>query len=122
MAERTHAQLAVSGEPGLIEEVTKALNEVLERYGEGRPEVHLDDRAYWEQSGGWYKDLTDPWSQSGGWVLDLEGRRSFRDLVRPHAVVVRNVHVALQQATVSPEEAQKIERDWGALPAPEIQR
>ena len=116
MPDRTHAQLAVSGEPGLIEEVTKALNEVLERYGEGRAEVRLDDRAYWEQSGGWYKDLNDPWSQSGGWVLDLDGRLT-RD-VRPGEVVVRDVHVALRRATLDPEEAKKLEREWGETPAP----
>jgi hypothetical protein len=118
MEPRAVTSFAMTGDPGLIEEVARAVAETLARFDlPERPDLAVGDAAHWEQSGGWYQVVQpDPWSQSGGWVLDLEGRISTR-LERPEELVVRDVFAALERARLKPDPTW--EQAWGPLPQPE---
>lgn len=112
---RDLASITISGDPRLLEEVQRALDEVFSRLDlSERPRLERGGVEHWEQSGGWYLDVEDPWSQSGGWVLDLEGAVSRRP-ARPHEALVRDVWAALDRVKPDPDWQQA----WGPLPRPE---
>lgn len=112
---REFASFTISGEPGIVREVQKALGEVFDRLDlPQRPELERGGAARWEQSGGWYLDVKDPWGQKGGWVLDLEGQVSYC-ADRPSEVLVRDVWAALDRVKPDPN----WEQSWGPLPQPD---
>ena len=115
---RVLASLTLSGNKALVTEVTKALEEVLERYdlkGQ-RPELGIGKVGRWEQDGGWYLDVEDPWSQRGGWVLDLEGKVTpSASGLRPREAIMRDVWAAFEQVKPDPNWDQS---GWGPMPKP----
>lgn len=114
--EQTSLSFALSGESGLVEQFSQALQEVLDRFNlEQKPELLHPNIHRWEQDGGWYQVVSpDPWSQSGGWVLDLEGKVSMCP-ERPKEALVRDVWAAFDR--VKPDSTRK-NQAWGPLPQP----
>ena len=112
---RSIASLTLSGDKRLIEEVSRALQEVLERFDLPEKVNPGGDVGRWDQSGGWYLDVKDPWSQKGGWVLDLEGKVTHRDIARPPSeALLRDVWAVFDQLKPDPN----WDQSWGPLPKP----
>lgn len=121
MDEHVTSSFAISGEKGLLEEVSRAVSETLRRFdlkvdpGALRPR----DTERWEQEGGWYLVVQpDPWSQDGGWVLDLNGRVTNRMSGRPSELVVRDVWAALDRCSARRGDMDPWEQAWGPTPRP----
>lgn len=112
--ERATVSVALTGEPGLIEQLTRALADVVERFGE-RPSLEIGEAGYWAQDGGWYLVVDDGWSQEGGWVEDLEGVVAMRAYGgRPTESIVRDVWAALDRVKPDPN----WEQSWDPYPQP----
>ena|SRR6478735_6373244 len=112
--ERSTVSVALSGDPGLIEQVSQALAELLERFGD-RVSVDPGEVGYWAQDGGWYQDVKDPWSQKGGWVEDIEGIVAMRSYGgRPTESIVRDVWAAFDRVQPDPG----WEQSWEGYPRP----
>jgi hypothetical protein len=120
MAEPAYTSFTISGDNGLLEEVSRAIVETLQRHKlRVSPDLALPEIGKWEQDGGWYLQIEpDPWEQSGGWVLDLEGRVTRRDVGKPEELLVRDVWAALERARLKPDP--QWEQAWGPLPQPAV--